>query len=104
MGKAGKAGTGWSCLLSTSKKLRVGQGESSGSVAESAQGGDGAMADSLSPGVGDTGKVYSCVSAYSAVKYAEVEVVMLFRDGATAALGRVVVVAFRKMSHLACPT
>ena len=98
----GKAGTGWSCLLSTSKKLRVGQGESSGSVAESAH--PGAMADSLSPGVGDAGKVYSCVSAYSAVKYAEVEVVMLFRDGATAVLGRVVVVAFRKKSHLAWPT
>ena len=98
-GKVGKVGTGWARLISSSKKLRLGQGESSGSVAESAHPGGGCTtADSLSL-VEDAGKVYSCASAYSAAKYAEE--VVLFRD---AALERVVVVAFRKTSNLECST
>ena len=102
LGKGGKGGTGWACLISSSKKLRVGQGESSGSVAESAHPGGGcAMVDSLSLAE-DSGKVYSCASAYSAAKYAEE--VVLFRDGAIDALERAVVVVFRKTSNLACST
>lgn len=101
-GKAGKAGTGWACSISSSRNLRLGQGESSGSVAESAHPGGGCVtADSLSPAE-DAGNVYSCASAYSAAKYAEA--VMLFRDGATVALECAVVVAFRTTSNLACST
>jgi len=97
----GKASTGCACLLPSSKKPRAGQGDSCGSVAESAHPGGGATTESLSPS-DEGGKAYSCARSYSAAKYADA--VVLVRDRATAALRRVVVVAFGKPSDLACST